>query len=425
MKKLFTALLCCAVVACSVNSLFTAPFKAMAEESAVLEFSYVAKDQTFTVGGTNMEVPHSTAFYAVSGTSSTGDVKISVPATYNDGEHGQLPVLAIENNAFYLSDANIVEVDFSSASNLKYIGSFAFADCYSLKGDLVINNVTQLIGRSSFKGTEISSLTIGNEVVAIEENAFALCENLKGQLNLPNKVEEIGETAFIGTKITAVNLTVNSSLKTIGAMAFKDTPVTGELILTENFESLGNYAFAGTTLNKVLFNATTKVAKVGYEVFPSTVTTIDITNYNAYLAYAEEKSGWAEYNSLLNYAEPDSYSVSVQSTDNGDFYLSSSEVVAGATVTITFVPKAGKQPKKFFVNGEEVQFTKSGTSYVYRVAVWNNILVSVEFEGEVTSESESASLPLDTKKGCGSGLASTLPLLFVTGVALIVRKRSK
>ena len=70
--------------------------------------------------------------------------------------------------------------------------------------------------------TNITQLTLGNQLKAINEYSFSHCVSLLGSLVIPNSVETIGESAFSGCT-SLIHIFIPSSVKTIGINAFNQT----------------------------------------------------------------------------------------------------------------------------------------------------------------------------------------------------------
>jgi hypothetical protein len=112
----------------------------------------------------------------------------------------------------------------TSATN---IGSYAFAYCYSLTGNLTIPNSVTSIGSYAFYYCAgfTGSLTIPNSVTSIDSLAFQSCSGFTGSLTIPNSVTNIGSQAFK----SCPNLTsayLNQPLSAVGSNAFQSSGIT-------------------------------------------------------------------------------------------------------------------------------------------------------------------------------------------------------
>ena len=127
-------------------------------------------------------------------------------------------VVEIGNRAF-MDNGTIISLDFSTASNMKRIGSFAFCNSTNLSGEVVIpgsvisidtaafQECTSLasvvfdaqngfVSNQCFSGcTLLSNVILNDTVTEIGYNAFANCINLK-YIEIPKSVTQISSKAF-------------------------------------------------------------------------------------------------------------------------------------------------------------------------------------------------------------------------------------
>ena len=138
------------------------------------------------------------------------------------------------NNCTSLRQVNIQE------TQLRSIGTAAFANCTKLSGYTVPSTLSQ-IGDEAFMNTTIFLLEIGRDVSSIGVGAFRACTHLRSvvmamtsvtvipnrcfsgcfklvDISLPLKVERIGNYAFLECGIK--NIVATDSLKILGRMAF-------------------------------------------------------------------------------------------------------------------------------------------------------------------------------------------------------------
>lgn len=167
MKKILSLISAAAVVAAS---LFVS-----ACGSATVEYT-VSEDGThYIISG-------------VSGNKSSLAV-YDIPATFDDGEHGELPVTEIGESAFMgCSLAKVTIPD-----SITYIGDLAFA--YNYIYDLVLPESLEYIGYGAFAySSAVEELVIPASVTQLGPFAFAYCGKL-------SKVEVLAQvdTIYIGT----------------------------------------------------------------------------------------------------------------------------------------------------------------------------------------------------------------------------------
>ena len=127
-------------------------------------------------------------------------------------------VVEIGNRAF-MDNGMITSLDFSTASNLKRIGSFAFCNSTNLSGEVVIPGSVISIDTAAFQEctslasvvfdaqngfvpnqcfsgcTLLSNVILNDTVTEIGYNAFANCINLK-YIEIPKSVTQISSKAF-------------------------------------------------------------------------------------------------------------------------------------------------------------------------------------------------------------------------------------
>ena len=169
--------------------------------------------------------------------------------------------------------AQINNIDFSKAKDLKTIGNYSF---------ILNNNITSLVipknvetigqnafmgGGDSFKKLEFEGAQDGTSKLreigtyAFARNPSSYCTPdtgqvpcsgtgyLEGTLYIPASVETIGEVAFTGMNNLEVKFVgsedVTSNLKEIGYYAFYNVGNNEEVVLPGTITKIGNYAFYG------------------------------------------------------------------------------------------------------------------------------------------------------------------------------------
>ena len=167
------------------------------------------------------------------------------------------------------------------------IGNYAFCNCSSFTGDLVIPNSVTTIGDVAFYYCSgfTGGLTIPNTVTTIGDSAFNGCSGFTGGLTIPNSVTSIGEVAFGGCIGLTGNLTISSSITYL--TGFAGCNFSGELVIPNSVTTIGVGAFkncTGFTGELVIPNSVTTIGSsafyncdcfTGELVIPNSVTTID------------------------------------------------------------------------------------------------------------------------------------------------------
>ena len=161
----------------------------------LLAFSGMAQT-TFTVGDLNYQVNLDgvsvTVTGHVNGYEATGPLVIPESVSYEGHNYA---VTVIGNTAFmycfYLTSLTL-------PNSLVTIEEGAFAYCSGFTGDLVIPNSVVTIEPSAFFTCYSfdGDLVIGNSVTVIGDYAFDDCNGMHGVLNIPSNVTSIGTSSF-------------------------------------------------------------------------------------------------------------------------------------------------------------------------------------------------------------------------------------
>lgn len=149
-------------------------------------------------------------YAVISKGSATGDIVI--PDKYRDK-----PVTEIAETAFF-NKSDVTSV--TMGENVKRIGKLAFANCSYLTG-----------------------VTLPDSLTYIGENAFSSCRSMSGEIVIPSGVTEISAGAFSYCgSIEAVEL--GAELRSIGVNAFTNCDSLSEIVIPDSVVSVEGYAFA-------------------------------------------------------------------------------------------------------------------------------------------------------------------------------------
>ncbi len=183
--------------------------------------------------------------------------------------------------AAFQNCANILLLEIEENSQLETIGDYAFTQCYSLGGDLLIPNTVTNIGDYAFNNTSINSLNFeeNSELNYIGSSAFQYCYNLSGDLLIPNTVTSIGNYAFyFCSGLTSIE--IPASLAYFGQDA-----ITGCSNITSIIVEEGNSVYdSRNNCNAIIETGTnTLVAGCKETVIPNTVTSIGFAAFSGCL----------------------------------------------------------------------------------------------------------------------------------------------
>ncbi len=143
----------------------------------------------------------------------------------------------------------------SSASELQYVGDFAFELCNSLSS-VVLPTTVQHIGRDAFKDTPYLtnakiSADAANIPLLINTNILIDASFLTGDVVIPEGVTDIGYRAFYGAS-SITSLSLPSTLETIEEEAFFQGGIPGTLNFNpSNLKYIGTKAFSQSGLTSI------------------------------------------------------------------------------------------------------------------------------------------------------------------------------
>ena len=141
--------------------------------------------------------------------------------------------------------------------NVKAIPSYAFYNCSGLKSVTIPNSVTS-IGDYAFSWCSgLTNVIIGNSVTSIGEEAFSWCSGLTN-LIIGNSVTSIKDRAFIGcSRVTSI--TIHNSVTSIGENAFYNCSGLTSVTIPNSVTSIGDSAFEKCeNLTSIYFKGTSE-----------------------------------------------------------------------------------------------------------------------------------------------------------------------
>ena len=166
-----------------------------------------------------------------------------------------------EGGIFYDIDNNVAWVTYKDQNYNSYSGQVTIPSSVTHGG---ITYTVYGIGTMAFYRSELTSVTLPNTLVKINDAAFMNCANLKG-ITIPNSVTSIGESAFqdcsslkdvrIGNEVKRIEtytfyqcheletLTLGNRIRDIGYSAFRSCYKLKSLIIPNSVETIGEEAF--------------------------------------------------------------------------------------------------------------------------------------------------------------------------------------
>lgn len=161
-----------------------------------------------------------------------------------------VPEDCIEIGGQAFGGTNITSLSFGN--KLKVIGEWAFADCVSVSGSLLLPESIQEVGNCAFYCMENLSgtLRLPDGLSEIGFAAFSRIGHCDGDLIMPTGLSVLKERVFSGTTFTG-SLVLNN-VATIEKSAFDGCRLSGELVLPENMLSVPEYCFYGNNFTRIM-----------------------------------------------------------------------------------------------------------------------------------------------------------------------------
>ena len=148
---------------------------------------------------------------------------------------------------FTLKNNNFKVIDISgSLSDSSYSNDISLNDIISV---MVGTDVTSIGNAAFYQATNLTSVTIPNSVITIEDFAFGLSGLTS--VTIPASVTSMGYSVFAAPKLTSVTFEPNSQLTTIGTQAFQLASSLTSITIPSGVTTIGSDAFVNSSLNTV------------------------------------------------------------------------------------------------------------------------------------------------------------------------------
>lgn len=219
---------------------------------------------------------HTEDGYVVSGLIEEMDI-VSIPNSFNDGIHGEAPVVGIDDYAFYQS--SIVAV--ITPSSLEFIGGSAFKECDQLVAVILNEGLLQIDSHAFRSCSALSSVVIPSTVQIIGERAFEDAGIVL--VDIKTNCAEIGAWAFYSCD-KLVNVKIAEGTTQIFHGQFEGCKAIKEVLLPDSLTVLGFDAFMScSSLEKIYIPST--VAEIKDWAFYNCQSTLVIT-------YGSTEANW-------------------------------------------------------------------------------------------------------------------------------------
>lgn len=165
-----------------------------------------------------------------------------------------LPKSLTEIQAYAFSGCSKLAIDVVIPEGFKTIANYAFDGCSAIK-TITLPSTLEVIGENAFSGcSSVTAVALPEGLIEIGNYAFGGCSSLK-TITIPDSVVTIGGSAFYNcTSLEAVNMNVNSDLKTIGGNAFAYCTSLKSITIPKNVTSLGSYVLQYSSgIKEILF----------------------------------------------------------------------------------------------------------------------------------------------------------------------------
>lgn len=221
--------------------------------------------QTFEVEGLwyNVIDNQSVAVAESGGEPYSGSIDIPTAITYQGREYSVTKIASYafaeggeDNSAHLLTSVTM-------GNNITAIEEAAFQNCRALRSAKVSNR-TLYLGVNAFANcVSLTSVTLGRYLEEIRNGVFQNCLSL-GQIELPDGLKSLGQGAFFNCN-TLTSITIPNTVESVGNQCFEDCSALSSITFGSGVKTIGEKAFA-----KCVALKTVKLPELVIAVAPST-----------------------------------------------------------------------------------------------------------------------------------------------------------
>jgi len=192
---------------------------------------------------------------------------VTIPSTFDDGTHGELPVTVIGSSAFN-GCTNLTSIEIPSI--ITGIGYQSFNNCSKLVSIDIPDSVSTLGNSAFYNCSKLTTVNISNTsgITVIYSSTFKNCSSLSS-INIPDGVIKIWDSAFYGcSSLSTVDISNTSGLTQISDNAFYNCSSLAVIDIPDSLTSIGKYSFYGCShLATVNISNTSGLTSIGMFAF--------------------------------------------------------------------------------------------------------------------------------------------------------------
>ena len=307
---------------------------------------------------------------------------------------------------------------------LSSIEDYAFSDCSSLTGSLILPNSINSIGYGAFEncGGLTGLLTIPNSVISIDSYAFYNCSGLTGSLTIPNSVTSIGYRAFNDCYGLSGSLTIGNFVTSIGSYAFEDCNGLTSLTLGNSVTSIGSNAFWYCTGLTSMVALSEMPPTVGSDAFYRVSANIPVFVPCESAETYQMATGWDTFQNIIGMCSSGTVSVAADPIEGGTV-TGAGTYEGGSFCTVIATPNEGYCFVSWTENGRLVS---SESNYSFVVTGESTMIAHFVPEGNIVFADDTVkALCVQNWDTNGDGELSYLEAASVTSLGYVFESNTE